>query len=491
MAQRLRLGIGQFNPRLGAVEANLSRLLTAHLRAREVGCDLLMVSELYLCGYPPEDLILQEGFVAKLAAATRQIQAAVEERGGAILVGLPLVLNQDGPGSAPWPGCVNPPEHQPATRARVVINGAALFAAHQPVQIVAKSSLPNYGVFDEPRIFCPGGLPRPLSLAGRSLGVMICEDMWQPDAAQRLAEAGCDLLLVLNGSPHEYGKGRQRLALARQRVTETGRDLLYVNQWGGQDELVFDGGSFFHPTAGEPMPLAPVFADGLAVFDWSPGHCDSPITLTGAAASPAILADDLGLDYRAIVVGLRDYALKNGFSRLTLGLSGGVDSALVAALAVDAVGAANLGAVMMPSPYTSAASLRDAEEVAARLGVELQTVDILAMMRTMADGLAPHQPTEARDFGTAIAGVTGENLQSRIRGMILMTLSNGDGSLVLTTGNKSELATGYSTLYGDSCGAFAPLRDVYKTRVFALGTGATAILIRRFAASRGRSYPAR
>ncbi|MDI9409148.1 MAG: NAD+ synthase [Candidatus Pacebacteria bacterium] len=463
MSSTIKIGVGQFNPRLGDFAKNLDQLLAAHRTASAAGCEVLVLSELFLCGYPPEDLILQQGFVAAMAEQGRAIQIAVDQGGAAILVGLAVNLDE------PWPGgirardyCINPP------LTGGIINAAALFIAHRPVQLVAKSNLPNYGVFDEKRIFAAGARPLPLDFGGHRLGVLICEDLWQDGAARYLADHGSEILICINGSPYELGKGRQRLALAQQRVTETGLDLLYVNQWGGQDELVFDGVSFFTTHQGESRILSPAFADSLVVLDWSHGRSEAIQSLIGDLESADDLADDLALDYRAIVVGLSDYLGKNGFSRLTLGLSGGVDSALVAAIAVDAVGADRVAVVMMPSPYTSAQSLRDAEQVAEMLGLELESIDILAMMQTMAAGLSPHLPTESRDFGLGVVGVAGENLQSRLRGMILMALSNGDGSLVLTTGNKSELATGYSTLYGDSCGAFAPLRDVYKMRVFAL-----------------------
>ncbi|WP_337997889.1 NAD+ synthase [Oleispirillum naphthae] len=436
MSRSLTVSLVQINPTVGAVSANLDRIAAAHARAAAAGADLVVTPELALSGYPPEDLVRRPAFLARIDAALLDL-ARRAAGGPPLIVGAPRPRAGDG--------------------IRACANVAVVLAEGRIAAEIDKAHLPNYGVFDEARVFFPGPLPLPVTIAGVRVGVMICEDMWYADVARHLKANGAEILVVPNGSPFETDKEGERLAHARARVAETGLPLLYVNQVGGQDELVFDGASFALDAAGEEaLRLAAWREDeGMAVFREGEGG------FSCAAAALAPEMESWESLYHALMVGLRDYIGKNRFPGVLLGLSGGIDSALAAALAVDALGPERVTCVMMPSPYTSRDSLDDAAAVAGFLGCRLHEVGIGPAMRAFADMLAPHftglPPNEAE-----------ENIQSRARGLALMALSNKLGPMVLATGNKSEMSVGYATLYGDMCGGFAVLKDVYKTEVFAL-----------------------
>jgi NAD+ synthase len=321
-----------------------------------------------------------------------------------------------------------------------------------------KHELPNYGVFDEKRVFAPGPLPGPLNVRGVRLGVPICEDIWIPDACECLAETGAEILAVPNGSPFEAGKEDMRVQLAVARVNESGLPLIYLNQVGGQDELVFDGASFVL-NADRSLALAmPSWREAVTVSEWVKGADGKWVCATGERAGEESRESAI---YHAMMLGLRDYVNKNRFPGVVLGLSGGIDSALSAAVAVDALGKERVRAVMLPSRYTSQESFGDADECARRLGVSYETIEIERAVKGFGDTLAPV-------FAGKAADTTEENIQSRIRGLILMAISNKFGPMLLTTGNKSEMSVGYATLYGDMCGGFNVLKDVYKVEIFRL-----------------------
>ncbi len=432
----LTIGLLQINPTVGAVSANAACIAEAYARARAAGVDLAVTPELALSGYPPEDLVRRAAFLDRVDAALADL-AALTVGGPALVVGAPRRRAGDG-------------IRESANVAVVLADGA--IAAE-----VDKAHLPNYGVFDEARVFAPGPLPEPVVIAGRRVGLMICEDMWYADAALHLKEAGAEILVVLNGSPFETDKEGARLTHARARVAATGLPLVYVNQVGGQDELVFDGASFVLDSGGAEVLRLPSWEEAEAVARFA----DRDGGLAAQAGDIAPPPERWETLYRALMTGLRDYIGKNRFPGVILGLSGGIDSALAAALAVDALGADRVTCVMMPSPYTSRESLDDAAAVAGLLGCRLHEIDIAPAMDAFAAMLAPH-------FAGRAPNEAEENIQSRARGLTLMALSNKLGPMVLATGNKSEMSVGYATLYGDMCGGFAVLKDVYKMEVFAL-----------------------
>ena len=429
---RLAIALAQLNPTVGDVSGNLARIRRARDEAAGRGAQLVVFPELALTGYPLEDLALRPALVDAAASALADLQReSAPERPG-LVVTLPWA--EDG--------------H--------VYNAAALVAdGHSHLRF--KHELPNYGVFDEKRVFTPGPLPEPVTFRGTRMGLPICEDVWRPDVVAHLADAGARILLVPNGSPFEVDKFHQRFELTRQRVQESGLPLVYVNQVGGQDELVFDGGSFVLNADGALAQLLPFWQEHVAITDWdldaNRWRCRGDVTWAEAPRLAAI--------YSAMVLGLRDYVRKNGFRGVVLGLSGGIDSALTAVVAVDALGAAAVRAVRLPSRFTGGASMDDAGETAAALGIRLETLAIEPPVRAIENVLAPVFGDRARD-------VTEENLQARVRGVLLMALSNKFGELLVTTGNKSEMSVGYATLYGDMCGGFSVLKDVYKTEVYAL-----------------------
>ena len=433
MSATLSLALAQINPIVGDIDGNLERLREAR-GAAPAGCDLVVAGELALAGYPPEDLVLKRIFQDGVEEAARALAADTADGGPALLIG------------APW------------RRAGRLYNAALLLDGGRVADVRLKYDLPNYGVFDEKRIFAAGPLPDPIDFRGARLGVMVCEDAWTPTVAGHLRDRGADVLVVINGSPFEVDKQGVREELAGRRVAETGLPLVYVNLVGGQDELVFDGASFVFQPSGGVRVRAPAWETGLTRSSWRRAG-DGVLICEGGDFVPAL--NGLESIYRAVTVGLRDYVTKNRFPGVVIGLSGGIDSAITAAVAADALGADRVRCVMMPSPYTSRESLEDAAEVARLLGVRLDEVPIAPAMQAFAGMLS-------QVFAGLAPDVTEENIQARARGLVLMAISNKLGHMLLTTGNKSEMSVGYATLYGDMCGGYSVLKDIYKTTVFAL-----------------------
>ena len=442
----LHIAIAQINPTVGDLPGNARLIVEAARAAHAQGARLLLTPELAVCGYPADDLLLQPGFVAACQASVAHIAQET-----AALADLTLVVGHPTPVAGP----------REAGRA-LCHNAASVLRGGRIVATALKQNLPDDAVFDERRHFVPGPPSACVFEAGEGaqslrVGLLICEDAWQAAPAAQARAAGAQLLAVINASPWRAGKPDERQQAMRQRVLETGLPLVYANLTGGQDELVFDGASFALQADGALAGRAACFEPQLWPVQaaWQGGH------LALAADSPESPESPEGQLWAALVLALRDYARKNGFGQALLGLSGGIDSALVLALAVDALGASQVRTVMMPSPYTASISLQDAREMARRVGVRHDEIDIAPAFETLQASLAPLLEGKPAD-------TTEENLQARVRGVLLMALSNKHGHLLLTTGNKSEYAVGYCTLYGDMCGGFAPIKDVYKTAVFAL-----------------------
>lgn len=428
----MRLALAQNDFAVGAVEANASRILALVPEARDVhGADIIVFPELAISGYPPDDLLERPGFLAACEQALQHVAAQVH--GITAVVGWPQVAGS------------------------VVFNAASVLREGRVEQTYRKRELPNYAVFDERRYFQPGDDDCVFEVAGVPVGLVICEDLWHAGPAARARSAGAQVLLVPNASPFERDKLADRDALLSKRVAETGLAIAYLNVVGGHDDLVFDGSAVLADADGRLHPSARAFEDHLLIADFHqasgrfhPRHWPKENDESSES-----------LAYRAVVRGIRDYCGKNGFTSTWLGLSGGIDSALVLAMAVDALGAANVTAVRLPSRYTSDLSNDLAAEQAAALGVRLETVAIEAPFEAYLKALGPL-------FAGLAPDVTEENLQSRCRGALMMALANKFGGLLLTTGNKSEYAVGYATIYGDMCGGYAPLKDLYKMEVFAL-----------------------
>lgn len=433
MTGELAIALAQTDPKVGDVAGNLALARDARAKAAKLGADLVMFSELNIAGYPPEDLVLKPAFQEACRAAVDALAADTADGGPGVIVG------------APW------------VEAGRLHNTALLLDGGKIAALRHKHELPNYGVFDEKRVFAAGPLPGPIVFRGVRLGLMICEDMWFPDAAECLVESGAEILVVPNGSPFEIDKLDERIALGVQRVVETGLPLIYVNQIGGQDELVFDGASFVLNADRQLAAQMPAFVSDLAITKWR-REAGGWACVEGPRAKPP---EKLEAIYAALVLGLRDYVIKNRFPGVILGLSGGIDSALTAAIAADALGADKVRAVMMPSRFTSQESLDDAAACAKLLGIKYDTISIVPAVNAFAEMLGPA-------FEGTKPDTTEENIQSRSRGLTLMALSNKFGHMVVSTGNKSEMSAGYATLYGDMCGGFAVLKDVYKTTVFDL-----------------------
>ncbi len=431
MTERLAIAIAQINPTVGDVAGNAERIRRA--RAEAAGADLVVFPELALSGYPPEDLVLKPAFQDACRDACEALAAETADGGPALLVGLPW--REDGR----------------------LYNVVALLDGGEVAAVRHKVLLPNYGVFDEKRVFAAGEMPGPISFRDVRIGVPICEDIWQPSVVECLEENGAEMLLVPNGSPFETTKDDVRLNIAVERVVESGLALAYVNQVGGQDELVFDGASFVIGRDRALRAQLPAWTESVAITSWERG-ADGMDCVCGPMAEGN---GDLSDIYSAMMLGLRDYVNKNRFPGVVLGLSGGIDSALSAAVAVDALGAARVRCVMMPSPYTSQASLDDALAAVTALGASYETISIQPAMGAFGQMLAGAFEGRGED-------TTEENIQARARGLTLMALSNKFGHMVLSTGNKSEMSVGYATLYGDMCGGYNVLKDVYKTTVFAL-----------------------
>jgi NAD+ synthase len=433
MLNRLVIASVQANPTVGDVAGNEAIARAAIAAAAAAGADIAVFSELFLIGYPPEDLALKP---AAVLACQQALVRLAETTKGACAALMTL----------PWAG----PEGRPC-------NAVAFIADGEIRGMACKVDLPNYGVFDEKRIFAPGDEPGLFDFKGVKIGAPICEDIWGPGPCARLASRGAEILLVPNGSPFRRTSDDERLAVARARVTETSLPLVYVNQVGGQDELVFDGGSFALQSDGGLCMTAPMFEPSLTYSTWERTpegwRCvEAPITPWPRGNEEI---------YRAMMLGLRDYVRKSGFAGALLGLSGGVDSALCLAVARDALGPENVRAYMLPSRYTSRESLEDAQACARACGVTLGEIPISPAVEAFTDMLAPLFVGRAPD-------ITEENLQARIRGVTLMALSNKFGLMLMTTGNKSEMAVGYATLYGDMCGGYNVLKDLYKVGVYAV-----------------------
>ena len=431
-ATSFRVVMAQLDFLVGDIGGNVEKILAAAAEARDrLRADLIVFPELTITGYPPEDLLLRPGFVRQVEPALRRL--CDEVRGIAAVVGCPL------------------PTPEGLRNAAVVLADGAVRATYY------KQWLPNYSVFDEKRYFVPGGEPAVVTVAGVRVGVTICEDVWLPGPVARAAGAGAQLLVSLNASPYHAGKGGQRLEVLRQRTREGRVPIVYVNLLGGQDELVFDGGSTVVGADGVLTQRAPFFAAGLYPVDFR-------LSDSGIMPVPGEVAEEPGAEegiYRALVLGVRDYVEKNGFPGVVLGLSGGIDSALTLAIAVDALSAERVEAVLMPSRSTADMSNTDAELEAKALGVKYHLLPIEPAFQAFLRILQPV-------FAGLPSGIAEENIQARCRGVLLMAISNKTGKMVLTTGNKSETAVGYSTLYGDMAGGFAPIKDVLKTTVYRL-----------------------
>jgi NAD+ synthase len=433
---RLAIAVAQLNPTVGDIAGNAEKARRA--RAEAAGADLVALPELFLSGYPPEDLVLKPAFQAACRAKVEELARETAAGGPALAIGTPWV--EDGK----------------LYNAYCLLDGGAITAVR------LKVNLPNYGVFDERRVFAPGPPPGPVNFRGVRIGMPVCEDIWTEwgdyeDVVECLAETGAELMIVPNGSPYSRDKDDVRLNIAVARVTESDLPIIYVNQIGGQDELVFDGASFgLHADRSLAFQL-PAFREIVTTLTWqrtgNGWRCvDGPV---------AAVEEGEKADYAACVLGLRDYVNKNGFKGVVLGLSGGVDSALVAALAVDALGSERVRCVMLPYRFTSQESIDDAAQVAEALGVQYDVVPIESAVQGLEQSLAPLFAGKPRD-------VTEENLQARARGTILMAISNKLGLMVVTTGNKSEMSVGYATLYGDMNGGYNPVKDLYKTEVYRL-----------------------
>jgi NAD+ synthase (glutamine-hydrolysing) len=446
MSESLKIALAQINLLVGDVRGNAQRTIEGARQARALGADLVLFPELTLSGYPPEDLLFHRGFRRQVETGLAQVRTEVGEV--AVMLGFPEYTHD------------------------AIYNSAALIAAGEVAAVYRKAVLPNYKVFDEKRYFRGGGQSTVSEYRGFKVGLLVCEDIWEPQAAQLARADGAQLLAVINASPYEIHKQREREQVARARSRDVGLPLAYVNLVGGQDELVFDGNSFVMDAQGEVVLRAPPFAEGLWLAEFVRDADGRVRPLPGAVA--AELSDEASV-YGALVVGVRDYVGKHGFPGIVMGLSGGVDSALTLAIAVDALGHDRVHAVMMPSRYTSAISLADAQEQAQSLGVKYSVLSIENMFEaTLA--------TLKEEFVGRPADATEENIQSRCRMLLLMGLSNKTGRMLLTTGNKSEMAVGYATLYGDMAGGFAPIKDCSKLLVYRLA---------RYRNSLGRVIPQR
>ena len=439
-ADQFAITLAQLNPTVGDVEGNAAKARAARAQARADGSDLVVLPELFIAGYPPEDLVLKPAFQSACRGAIETLARETRDGGPAMLIGTPWV--EDGN----------------------LYNACALVDGGRIAAMRYKANLPNYGVFDEKRLFARGPAAGPVTVRGVRVGVPICEDIWLEESAdyenivECLAETGAEILVVPNGSPYARDKNDRRLSIAVARVTESGLPLAYLNQVGGQDELVFDGGSFVLNGDLSMAAQLPVFSESVTTLRWDKTEagwrCDGPTV--------SVLDGDEG-DYAACVLGLRDYVNKNGFPGVLLGISGGIDSALCAAIAVDALGADRVRGVMLPFRFTAQVSLDDAARLAKSLGIRYEILPIAPAVNGFEDILSG-------TFAGLPPDITEENLQARTRGTLLMAISNKTGAMVVTTGNKSEMSVGYATLYGDMNGGFNPIKDIYKTEVFRLSS---------------------
>jgi NAD+ synthase (glutamine-hydrolysing) len=433
MTDSFKIALAQLDLLVGDVQGNATRVVTTARRARaDLGADLILFPELTLSGYPPEDLLFHRGFRRQIEAGLERVRQEVQD--ASVVVGFPEYTRA---------GIYN---------SAALISGGAIAAIHR------KAELPNYKVFDEKRYFQPGAQPTVVDRQGFKIGLLVCEDIWEPESTQLARSDGAELLVVINASPFELHKQREREDIARIRARDVGLPLAYVNIIGGQDELIFDGNSFVMDADGRVIMRAPAYEEGTYVVEFVRQGRGKVVPQPGSIAPE--LSDEASV-YGALVLGVRDYVNKHGFPGVVMGLSGGVDSALTLAIAVDALGAERVHAVMMPSRYTSPMSLQDAEEQARLLGVKYSMLSIESMFEaTLA--------TLKGEFAGRPPDASEENIQSRCRMLLLMGISNKTGKMLLTTGNKSEMAVGYATLYGDMAGGFAPIKDCSKLLVYRL-----------------------
>jgi NAD+ synthase len=432
--------LAQLNPTVGDIAGNAAKARDARAQATAAGADLVVFPELFIAGYPPEDLVLKPAFQSACRVAIEALARETADGGPAMLIGSPWV--DEGK----------------------LYNACALLDEGRVAAIRFKVNLPNYGVFDEKRVFARGPVAGPMTIRGVRVGVPVCEDTWMEESedyenvVECLAETGAEILIVPNGSPYDRGKNDIRLSVSVARVTESDLPLIYLNQVGGQDELVFDGASFVLNTDRSLAAQLPAFEESITTLRWTKGdagwRCAGPVA--------PVLDGDEG-DYAACVLGLRDYVQKNGFPGVLLGVSGGIDSALCAAIAVDALGADRVRGVMLPFRFTAQVSLDDAAKLAQGLGIRYEVLPIAQAVNGFEEILSGTFAGLPRD-------ITEENLQARTRGTLLMAISNKTGAMVVTTGNKSEMSVGYATLYGDMNGGFNPIKDIYKTEVFRLSS---------------------
>mgnify|MGYP006429852667 CR=1 FL=1 len=455
----ISIALAQLNSHLGNIAGNVECLIDAREKANAGGADIILTPEMFLSGYPCDDLVLRSDFMSEVEAGIIRLASVTADGGAAIIVGAPYR------------------EHSGDDV--VIYNSVFVLDEGKVIGRRDKVNLPNYGVFDDKRNFTAGAMPGPVLVRGLKLGLPICEDIWTPDVVECLQESGADMIVSLNASPFDSRKNDQRMAHAVSRAIETGLPLLYVNLIGGQDELVFDGGSFALNADGNLATHLPSFSQAVVQVQVKSDF--GALSLTGQITPPD---EGLAAIYRGLMLGVRDYVQKNGFPGVVLGLSGGIDSALVAAIAADALGADAVHAVMMPSPYTSDESLDDAADLATRFGMRLDKISIAPAMAAMDEMLVDQ-------FAGKDPDIAEENIQSRLRGTILMGISNKNGAMVMATGNKSEYAAGYSTLYGDMCGGFAPIKDVWKIQVFDLCRWRNTHLPRGAAGPEGEVIPIR
>ncbi len=457
MAETLKIALAQLNPHEGDVRRNADRIRAARAEAAAMGADLVVTPECSIAGYPPEDLVRKPAFIEACAAAIADLAAETADGGPGLVVG------------GPWSDGTH------------LYNAAFLLEGGRVLARRAKHELPNYGVFDDKRVFDAGPHPGPVAFRGFRIGLMVCEDWWFPPVSETLAESGAEILLSINGSPFEVDKHeKQRIPLAVARVVETGLPFVFLAQVCGQDEVVFEGASFVLNPDRSLAVLLPMFEEAVTLTEWR--REGERLVCAPQKLPPA--PPRLEQIYRAMMLGLADYVNKNRFPGVVLGLSGGIDSALSAAVAADALGPDRVRAVMMPSPYTSRESLEDAAACAEMLGIRYETIGIGPAMEAFHAMLSPA-------FGNRPPDITEENIQSRIRGVTLMALSNKFGDMLLTTGNKSEMSTGYATLYGDMCGGYSVLKDVYKTTVFELSRWRNAHVPKGAKGPRGPVMPER
>ena len=452
--ESIKIYLCQLNFHVGNLKNNLDKILSAREEVRKKGGDLCIFSELSITGYPPEDLVLRKSFIESAQKVVDKLVKISEDDGPSIIIGYPRLNNNK------------------------LMNSAALISDGK-ISIIDKFHLPNYGVFDEQRVFNKDRMPGPILFRGIKIGLMICEDMWYPDVAESLQESGAELLIVINGSPFDQNKEDERLSVAVSRVVETNLPLIYVNQIGGQDELVFDGGSFALDSRAKLKLQSSAWKEEINHIEVTNNN-NGLLDLSHSVVNK--ISVGLESKYSAMVLGLRDYVNKNKFKGVLLGLSGGIDSALAVAIAVDALGKDKVRGIRMPSKYSSEGSLKDAEESGRLLNIKVDTINIEEINKSYLSDLK-------NLFVDLDKDTTEENIQSRIRGVLLMAISNKFGDMLISTGNKSEISVGYTTIYGDMNGGFCALKDAYKTDVYNLSNWRNENYIDLFLGPRGLAIP--